>query len=66
VLGQLYRRVRDIFYTARRRLSVITDIRSPPKVRFAAVPPVAGIPLLSPAARRFWISSGIYRLSPPG
>jgi hypothetical protein len=65
VLGQLYCRVCDIFYTARRRLSVITDIRSPPKLRFAAVQPVAGIPLLSPGTRRFWISSGIYRLNPP-
>jgi len=65
VLGQLYCRVRDIFYTARRRLSVITDIGSPPKLRFAAVQPVAGIPLLSPGTRRFWISSGIYRLNPP-
>jgi hypothetical protein len=41
VLGQLDRRVRDIFYTARRRMSVVTDLRSPRKPRFAAVDRVA-------------------------
>ncbi|MDQ6702252.1 MAG: hypothetical protein M3Z96_03645 [Pseudomonadota bacterium] len=41
VLGQLYRRVRDAFYTTRRRMSVVTDVRSPRKVRFAAVDRVA-------------------------
>jgi hypothetical protein len=66
VLGQLYRRVRDIFYTARRRMRVITDVRSPRKVRCAAIQSVTGIPPLPPGARRFSISSGIYRLSPPG
>ena len=44
VLGQLDRRVRDMFYTACRRMRVITDVHSPRKVRFATVDRVAMCP----------------------
>ncbi len=37
VLGQLDRRVRDTIHAARGRMSVVADVRSPRKVRFATV-----------------------------
>jgi hypothetical protein len=43
--GQLYRRVRDAFYTSRPLMSVVADVRSPRKLRFAAIQPAAGSPL---------------------
>jgi hypothetical protein len=53
VFGQLYRCVRDIFCASRRRMSIVTDVRSPRKLRFAAVQSLAGIPPSSPGERRF-------------
>ena len=59
VPGQLYRRVRDAFYTARRRMSVVADVRSPRKLRFAAIQPRGKAPALRvPGVRRFWMPLG--------
>jgi hypothetical protein len=44
VRGQLYRRVRDAFYAARRGMSVVVDLRSPRKLRLAARQRVASSP----------------------
>ena len=58
VLGQLYRRVRDIFYTARRRMRVITDVRSPRKLRLPPYSPWRASRYRAPGTRRFWSRLG--------
>jgi hypothetical protein len=44
VLGQLYRRVRDMFYTACRRMRVITDVRSPRNTLWGRCFRASGLP----------------------
>ena len=58
VLGQLDRRVRDIFYTARRRMRVITDVRSPRNAlcrrRSRASRPATRLPRRTPVLDFVW------------
>jgi hypothetical protein len=42
--GQLYRRVRDMFYTACRRMRVITDVRSPRNALWGRSSRASGLP----------------------